>query len=484
VNQPLRRLIVAGGIAWLVLLVALSNTQLVAGPGYRSDPRNVRLVLDRLGSERGSIITADGQIVAFSEPDPDNPRLFRRRYPLGSRYAHVVGYTSYLFSNSGLEAAADGTLRSDRNATLSGVLDALTGKDTRALGIRLTIDGELQAAATAALGDRRGAVVAIDPSSGAVLAMVSGPSFDPNTILGPAAAAAGRQLESNPDLPLLNRALQASYPPGSTFKVVTTAAALDSNVVAARSQVPDVASLQLPGSGTVIANTDDKPCTLGDTVDLATAFARSCNTVFAALGIDLGGKLEDMAEAFGFGMEPPFELPLLASVVTAGTDLDADAAARAQTAIGQHDLQATPLQMALVAAAIANGGRIMEPHLIADIFDANGRVTRSTAPRVWRRPLDAAIAAQITVMMQRVISEGTGTAAAIPGVDVAGKTGTATAGDGTAPDVWFIGFAPAASPLIAIAVIVEDGGELGEDGTGGTVAAPIARAVFDAALRR
>lgn len=478
-NRALRRLVAALAAAWLILLVALSNAQLIAGPGYRSDPRNVRLVYDRLGSERGPIITSDGQLIAFSEQDPDNRRLFRRRYPGADLYGHIVGYTSYLFSDSGLERAASDTLRSDRNATLSGLLDILTGTDIRALGLRLTIDHHIQEAAAAALDGQRGAIVALDPATGAVLAMVSSPGFDPNTILGPADGAAGRSLEGNAGRPLLNRAIQAAYAPGSVFKVVTAAAALDAGLVEADTSVADRAELELPGTTAVIRNAGGRLCAGNEEVSITIAFARSCNTVFASLGIDLGAHLQATAEAFGFGTPPPFDLDVLPSIISAGTDL-ADGAARAQTAIGHRDLQATPLQMALVAAAVANGGAMMRPYLVEDTFDADGRVVMSTAPEVWRRPLDAATAQILTGMMELAVAEGTGFAASLPGTPVAGKTGTA------APDatVWFIGFAPADDPVIALAVVVEDGGKLGLRGSGGSVAAPIAQNVFAAALLR
>ena len=234
-------------------------------------------------------------------------------YPTIDRYAHTVGYVSVLFGSRGLERVHEGDLVSHRDSTLSGILNALLGGDPRPRGLRLTIDDELQQAAVEALNGQRGSIIAIDPSTGEVLASVSTPGFDPNSLVGPDAAPAGRALEDDPDQPLLHRTIATTYPPGSSFKIITAAAALETGVAGPATEFPDPAELELPGTTATIHNYDDDVCLDGDTVTLAEAFVRSCNTTFAALGMAVGGDaLATTAEAFGFNQEIPYDLPVLA----------------------------------------------------------------------------------------------------------------------------------------------------------------------------
>ena len=335
-----------------------------------------------------------------------------------------------------------------------------------------------------ALDGQRGAVFAVDPSTGAVLVAVSTPGFDPNTLIGADAAPAGNALEDDPDQPMLDRSLAATYPPGSTFKVVTTAAALDAGIAGPSTEFADPVSLVLPGSTATISNYDGRVCIDGTTVTLEQAFLRSCNTVFAALGMEVGAEqLASTAEAFGFNNEIPYDLDVLASVFPDPRSFAVDRPAMAQNAIGQRDVRATPIQMALVAAAIANGGEIMIPYVVSDVFTADGTIESSTTPTLWRRATSPASAAVLTDMMERVVTSGTGRNAAVPGVRIAGKTGTAEVTGGP-PHAWFIGFGPVdAGPgerQIAIAVVVESGGSVGETASGGSVAAPIAQQVLTA----
>jgi penicillin-binding protein A len=482
-NRPLRRLAFGVLIGFAVLAVTATYLQAIAGPRYRDDPRNTRVAESRAGRERGGIITADGIVVARSVADPDDPRLFSRDYPEGALYAHVVGYSTRLFGDTGVEEAAADDLASARDATISGVLRALFGgDDLRPRGVRLTIDSGLQATARDALAGQHGAVVALDPATGAVLALVSSPDFDPNTLVGPAAGAAGGALDSDPARPLLDRATSTTYAPGSTFKVVTAAAAVESGLAGPLSEYPDELELELPGSTATIRNFDRGRCTGGDTVTLTEAFTRSCNTVFGRIGMDVGAeRLVATAEAFGFNDVPPLELGTIASTIPGAGSFASDVPGVAQSAIGQRDVRATPLQMALVAAAVANAGTIMEPYLIAEVFDADGVVTGVREPEQWRRAVSPATADVLTELMERVVTSGTGRRAAVAGVRIAGKTGTAEVPD-AAPHAWFIGFGPVqpaeGARQIALAVLVESGGEAGEDATGGAVAAPIARALF------
>jgi peptidoglycan glycosyltransferase len=282
---------------------------------------------------------------------------------------------------------------------------------------------------------------------------------------------------------LLNRAIAAAYPPGSSFKVLVAAAALATGDYDPGTELEDRDELALPGSTAVIRNSDEGFCGDGATITLQRALAVSCNTAFAALGMEIGaGALLAAVEGAGFNGTIPFDFPTAASVLPPDGLAD-DLPALAQTALGQRDVRATPLQMALLAAAVANGGEIMRPYLVRAILNADGEETSLTRASAWRRAMAAEVAAALAEMMEAVIAEGTGWRAAVPGVRVAGKTGTAEV-PGGAPDVWFIGFGPVdpepGEPRIAIAVLVEDGGGLGEDGSGGSVAAPIAQKVLAA----
>jgi peptidoglycan glycosyltransferase len=478
-NGPVRHLAMALFVAFSLLIGAVAWHQVIVGPDYRDDPRNLRLAAGRTGRERGTIITADGVVVARSVANPDDPRVFRREYPQGPLYSHIVGYSTLLFGSAGLEQARSGDLVSNRDATISGVLRAILGGDLRAKGLGLTIEHELQALAAEALGDQRGAVVALDPTTGAVLAMVSSPSFDPNALIGGDAADAGDAIAADPDRPQLNRALAETYPPGSTFKIVTAAAALESGVAGPASTFDNPTALELPGSTAVIRNFSRGPCGDGDTVTMSEAFARSCNTTFAQIGLDVGAdELVGAAERLGFNSDVPFDLVAEPSFIPPVEDFDFNLAGLAQSAIGERDVRATPLEMALVASAVANDGVIMQPYVVDEVFAADATIETVTEPVVWRRALSPATADTIAELMELVVTSGTGTRAAVPGIRIGGKTGTAEVPGGP-PHAWFVGFgpidAPEGTPRIVVAVLVESGGDAGESATGGTVAAPIAQ---------
>jgi peptidoglycan glycosyltransferase len=427
-------------------------------------------------------VTADEVLVAVSTPSTDDAKLYVRSYPEAELYAHTVGYSSVLFGTTGIERSRASDLQSDRDSTISGVLNGLLGGDPRPRGLRLTLDDRLQTIAAEALGEQKGSVVALDPDTGEVLAMVSYPSFDPNTLIGLEAAPVGDALANDSDEPLRNRAIDETYPPGSVFKVITSASGLDLGLVSPSSVFDDPVELELPGSSATISNFDGEVCNDGRTVTLEMAFVRSCNTIFGQLGMDVGGfDLSATAVNFGFNEPVPFDLSVLTSAFPNGAELATDPAATAQNAIGQRDVQTTPLLMALSAAAIANDGNIMVPYLVSDVFNSDGAVESSTDPKVWRRAASPATASVLTDLMEQVVSSGTGRRAAVPGIRVAGKTGTAEV-TGKAPHAWFIGFGPV-SPAddersIAIAVVVESGGDFGESATGGSVAAPIAQKVL------
>ena len=481
-NGPIRRMAMALFVAMAVLVGMVTWVQVVDAARYRDDPRNARVVAARVGRERGPIITSDGVVVAQSLPDPADRTVFRRSYPQGPLYAHLVGYSTVLFGNTGLEESRSDDLVSDRDSTISGVLNAMLGGDLRPHGLRLTIDNDLQTTAAAALGTLRGAVVALDPETGGILAMVSYPSFNPNRLIGSDAAAAGEAIERHPSQPLLNRATDTTYNPGSTFKTVVTAAGLGGGTVDPETTFPDPTELPLPGSTATISNYSGGPCVNGDEVALARAFALSCNTTFAQLGMDLGAPaVVGQAEAFGFNRDIESEVPAVESVIPSADEFGDDLAALAQSSIGERDVRATPLQMAMVAAAVANDGVVMKPYVVAEIFDADGQVVTATEPEELGVAMSPETANVLALMMESAVTSGTATRASVPGVRIGGKTGTAQV-PGSSPHSWFIGFgaveAAPDEPQIAIAVLVESSEATGADATGGTVAAPIAQQVL------
>ena len=486
-NTPVRRIVWALLAGFVALILATTWIQAVAGPEYRDDPRNPRLSAWRVGRERGAIITEDGVVAGRSDPNPEDPQTFTRVYPTIDRYAHTVGYVSVLFGSRGLERTRERDLVSHRDSTISGVLNAVLGGDPRPRGLRLTVDDELQSVAIDALEESRGSIIALDPTTGAVLASVSTPGFDPNALVGSDAGPVGKALEEDPEIPLLHRTIATTYPPGSTFKIITTAAALETGIAGPATEFADPEALELPGTSSTIHNYDNDVCIDGQPVTLAEAFVRSCNTTFAALGMQVGAEaLTETAEAFGFNQEIPYDLPVLSSSMPEAVDFYDDPAATAQNALGQRDVRATPIQMALVAAAVANEGNIMIPYVVGDVFTHDGRIETETEPTLWRRAISPASAAILSDLMEQVVLSGTGHNAAVPGVRVAGKTGTAEV-TGASPHVWFIGFAPVDPEpwerQIALAIVLEDGGPAGETASGGTVAAPIAANLFEAYLK-
>ncbi len=325
-------------------------------------------------------------------------------------------------------------------------------------------------------------MVALDPETGGILAMVSYPSFNPNRLIGSDAAAAGEAIERHPSQPLLNRATDTTYNPGSTFKTVVTAAGLGGGTVDPETTFPDPTELPLPGSTATISNYSGGPCANGDEVALARAFALSCNTTFAQLGMDLGAPaVVGQAEAFGFNRDIESEVPAVESVIPSADEFGDDLAALAQSSIGERDVRATPLQMAMVAAAVANDGVVMKPYVVAEVFDADGQVVTATEPEELGVAMSPETADVLALMMESAVTSGTATRASVPGVRIGGKTGTAQV-PGASPHSWFIGFgaveAAPDEPQIAIAVLVESSEATGADATGGTVAAPIAQQVL------
>ncbi|MDT8901500.1 peptidoglycan D,D-transpeptidase FtsI family protein [Anaeroselena agilis] len=447
-----------------VLFLYLSYIQVIEGDYLAGHPLNRRTAAAAEKVERGTIFDRRGEKLAYSEKDGQG--RYVRRYPYGAVAAHVVGYSSPRYGQSGAESAFNGELSGMANperrfGPITGLWTAKAGNN-----VTLTIDGRLQETAYKALGNRRGAVVAIAPRSGAVLVMVSRPAFDPEALDDD-----WKEIVGAAGSPLLNRAAQGLYPPGSTIKVLVADAALTEKITDKRKTYDCQGSLKI-GPDYVLHEAND---VAHGKVDLEEALAVSCNVTFGRLSLELGRN--GMAKAFD---RFAFSRPLGGDIAEVSSRLpdfgrlgDGDLA---QTGIGQGSLLVTPLRMAMLAATFANRGTLLKPFLVSRVTAPDGAVLRQFGSTEFAAPTSPATAAEVSRMMQQVVSGGTGYAARVAGVKVAGKTGTAENPHG-ASHAWFIGFAPADAPEIAIAVVVENGG------SGGEAAAPIARQVIARALR-
>lgn len=482
-NSPLRRLSIVVLAMFLLLMGNASWVQYGQAGALNDDPRNARTIYREYGQDRGPIVVA-GEQVAYSDP-VDDPFGFQRIYANGPLYAPVTGYFSTVFQSTGIENASNDVLNgTDSSLLLQRIQQLFTGGSQQGGSVELTINPAAQQAAWDLLGNQRGAVVALDPRTGAILAMVSKPSYDPNVLAAHSSTAvneAWTTLLNDEGDPLINRTIAGDlYPPGSTFKLIDLAMILESGEYTPDSEVPAPTIYTAPGTTSGIQNPGGAVCGNGTTATLTEALRVSCNTPFASLAVQFGAdELQAQAEAFGFGQDLSVPMRVTPSIFPTGLN----APQTAQSAIGQYDVRATPLQMAMVSAAIANDGVLMQPYLVATERGPNLAVTGETEPSVFSRPISASTASMMTDMMVNVVENGTGRPAQISGVQVAGKTGTAQSGiDGVAPTAWFTAFAPADDPQIAIAVVVEQGGDLGNEATGAQVAAPIAAGVIEAVL--
>jgi peptidoglycan glycosyltransferase len=480
VNRQIRRLGAGMLVLFVALFLQLNVVQVLRADEYEAKPDNTRAVLRDYLRPRGQIVSADGTVLARSEEVPGQQEL-RRDYPEHDLFGHITGYFSLRYNKDGVERSFNDDLAGRGGvSSVDNVVDLLL-EDDLTRDVHLTIDKSVQQAARDALGNRPGAVVALDPRDGAVIAMWSYPSFDPEAIsqLDDAAAEQGwGLLNADPNKPLLPRAFRESYFPGSTFKVVTASAALASGTVTPEQPVyPTTDQFVAPQTNRPIHNFNGATC--GGA--LFEVLRVSCNTSFAQMGVDIGEEwLVPTARDFGFGDRAPLDLPAVApSAIQDEAFFRDNQPLLAQTAIGQQ-VRATPLQMALVAAGIANGGQVMTPHVLRDVRDRDGDVVRTFRPSVWKDAVSGDIARTISDAMVEVAARGTAKALQVPGVTTAGKTGTAQLGNGTS-HAWIIGFAPAEAPRVAVAVIVEAQPGASEQ-TGGRVAAPIGRAVLEAAL--
>jgi peptidoglycan glycosyltransferase len=460
-------------VLFVALVVNLTWIMGVRAEWFRERPENKRSIAKEMKIKRGEILGYDGSVLVGTER---RSGYYYRDYPNGILAPQLLGYDSVRFGRTGAEAQFNDELTGQASDLgVQNWVDKVLGRRPRGADLRLTIVPDVQKVAQSVLQGQKGAVVALDPTTGALIAAASAPTFDPSTLEDRWAV-----LSKDPDAPLLNRPTQGLYVPGSSFKVVTASGGLDTGKVTPETEFVDTGTYVVFG-GTVTNYAGE---VFGPN-DLTTAMTLSINTTFAKVGNLLGRKrLVSSAEQYGFYQTPPLELPE-GEVVPSGRygkkgllapGAFMDPLGVAWMACGQERLLATPLQMALVAGGVANGGRVMKPYYLQEVVSQDGKVLRRTQPEQWLVATTAVTADQLNQMMQRVVNAGTATAAALEGIQVAGKTGTAEKGDGSNL-AWFIGFAPADDPRVAVAVVIED-----TQATGGEAAAPLAAAVLKTAL--
>ena len=497
-NRQIRQVAFLVLVMFAALSLSVTSVQGLARPAVweplsangalNSDPRNRRTVKRDFDTERGPILLAGSTAIASTEKSDDGQgsESYQRVYANGPLYAPVTGYFSPAFASmTGMEKEGNSVLNGDDPSLFSSRIKTLvTGDSQRGGAVELTIKPEIQEAAYDALAGREGAVVALDPSTGAILAMVSSPSYDPSAFAtrdGNAANEANTALSEDSSRPLDNRAIAGNrYPPGSTFKIITTAAALRTGKIKPDQEVDAPDTITLPGTSHSLENYNGESCDGGRT-SFSHAFAESCNTPFAQLAMDVGDEeLAKEAKNWGFGSDLSIPLKVTPSVYP-------DNDSQAQTAmagIGQASVQATPMMMAMVAATVANNGEQMTPYLVSRTLDPDLNEISTTSKKEARTPIDSATAKSLTSLMQTAVAEGTGTSAQVAGVQVAGKTGTAETGSDSGPTTWFVGFAGTDinKPQVALAVVLDGNAETQDGATGGKVAGPVAAQVIDAAV--
>jgi peptidoglycan glycosyltransferase len=485
VNRQIRLLGLGIMILFIALFLQLNWLQIVHAPALEANPLNGRAIVKEFTAKRGDIVSADGTTLATSVPTSDQFK-YLRKYPTGALFSQITGFFSFTYGADGAERTYDkvltGTSSPFKLPTSLSQLRNLLAKRDQSQSITLTVLDKLQKVAQAQLAGRDGSVVALDPRTGAILAMYSNPSFDPNLLSGHNQTQVQtnyRALTAEPGGVLAPGAYRQRYFPGSTFKIITSGAVYDHKPELATKVYPTLSALPLPQTTNQLHNFGGEACG-GQLPEL---FRVSCDTGFGQIGLDLGGgPLNSEAEAFRFNKTPPIDLPFAAqSVFPAAASFVFDQPGLAFAAIGQQDVQATPLAMAMVAGAVADGGIMMTPHILGHVTNSQNQVVSTYQAKPWLLPVTSpATARQLNALMVSVVNAGTGTAAQIPGVQVAGKTGTAQTGTGKV-NTWFVAFAPASSPTIAVAVLLPNQPPE-NDFTGGTIAAPIAKAMIEAYL--
>lgn len=483
-NKTIRRVSVFALLLVFALLVRATWVQFYDGKALADDKDNRRNAISTYSQPLGNIIVA-GRSVTGSARTAGGDLAYKRTYTDGTLYAAVTGYASQSYAPTQLEGIYQDVLNGT-DSRLKSVMDTVTGKRAGPGDVVTTIDPDVQKAAYRALGSKKGAAVAIDPTTGRILAMVSTPSYDPSSLTDAnTAGAAWKRLTTDPDKPLTNRALRQPLPPGSTFKLVVAAAALENGLYSSVDQKTDSPDpYPLPGSTRVLSNENpNAPC---ENASIRGALRYSCNNVFGKMAVDLGqDKVRAMAEKFGFDDDKQ-DVPVRAypSVYPSGMD-------KAQTAlsgIGQFDVTATPLEMAMVSAALADGGKLVSPHLVSQITDSGGDVLQNFDDGAGtRRVVSSSTAEQLQSAMQTVVAQGTGTNAQIPDATVGGKTGTAQHGENNSktPYAWFTSYAKSRTggKQVAVAVMVEQSDAARSEVSGNGLAAPVARAMMRAALK-
>ncbi|NUR29679.1 MAG: penicillin-binding protein 2 [Catenulispora sp.] len=489
-NQPIRRVALFCFLLITSLLVASNYLQVVNADSYKARPANMRTTYDVYAYPRGKIITADGTVIADSKPSGGITLKYQRTYPLKSDYGNITGYRSPSYGATDIEFILNKYLQgTDSSESVANFMDTLTGKAKKGGDVQLTLQNSVQQAAIAGLKGKQGSVVALDPTTGAILAMYSSPSFDPNGISsndGDIAKAAGKALEADKAKPHLNHAIQELYPPGSVFKVITAAAALDTGKFTENDPTGANAH-QFPANSTggyTLINEDKSDC---PGTDLKSALAASCNSVYGYVGAQLGAPtIADYATRFGFS-NPGLKIPqsVVPSTFPSPDKLSSSPLGLAQASVGQGDTQLTPLQAAMIAAAVANGGAIMQPYMVEKETAPNGHVTYQGKDHqhVFSQAVSPQTAAVLDDMMQNVVANGTASGLGIEGAKVGAKTGTAQRGAGQNPLAWYISYASLNGKSVAVAVMVQtDNPNLRDSISGHDYAGPVAKAVEEAAL--
>ena len=487
-NKRIRRLAAGLLVCYLILFVQLNFLQVRQHDRLTTDSRNTREAVKSFNKPRGRIMSADGVVLAESVPATDGFD-YQRTYPQGELFANITGYYSYAYGATQLEKTQDGVLNGTGiSQILGGLPNIFSGQQDRSGTVTVTVRADLQAKAKELLAGREGSVVMMDPRTGAVLAMYSSPSYDPNLIAVHNTKEAGDWLtflNGQPDKPMLANAYQERYMPGSTFKVVTTVTALESGAVNLERVFDEESTYTPPQTIDPIQNYDGHSC--GGV--FPSVFARSCNTPFARLAVEMGAEtMVAGAERFGLNEAPPFDLPRpAASNFGTVADFVDNIPLLAIRGFGQNDVAITPLQMAMIASSVANGGNMMAPYVVANTLDHSGKVIDDADPKVWKQPMRPETAATLTQLMTKVVNEGTAksTMQLENGIQAAAKTGTAqlnTTGQPERSHAWIMAFAPAEAPRVAVAVMLKGVNDEISAGTGGKLAGPIAKQMLDLGL--
>ncbi|MCW2770937.1 MAG: cell division protein FtsI [Aeromicrobium sp.] len=487
-NRPIRNIAIACLVLFVALMLNVNYVQFVQADSLNAKNGNKRVINEEFSRDRGTILV-DGKPVAESVKSKDEYK-FQRRYPESNLYAPLTGYFSYVFGRGGIENSQNRVLSgSDNRLFVNRVVELVSNKQPKGGSVELTIDPLAQKTAAdglEALGKgTKGAVAAIDPKTGAVLAMVSQPSYDPNKLASHDFAAVQKSwndLTADKDQPMVNRTTQQTLPPGSTFKLVTAAAALENGVVDnIDDKVKAGSTLRFPGYGYTLPNENGSNCG-GDEITFERALNVSCNVAFGGLALKIGqDKLAAQAAKFGFGTDPLEGLSMNPSRFTSA-DAKLEPPQLGQSGIGQFEVAATPLQMAMVAAGIANDGNVMKPYVVDTVRAPNLRVLDKSRPERLSEAVSSSNARKLQDMMISTVQVGTATSAQIPGVEVGAKTGTAQSTADRPPYAWFVSYAKDGDDEVAVAVLVESSDTARNEIAGGRLAGPIAKSVMEAVL--